>query len=1176
MKRSHLYILMIISLLLSLTGSRTTVQAVSFGSSVDFDQDGIPNSAELTGWYNLSGGPYKTDPNKADSDQDGLTDIEEMLFNTNPNDPNSPGIAVKYNRAYKTFEYYRTNDPKYFSMVQGGDQWLLTEGLVIRRGTTVAIAAVNAKPAQLTITGDGLPSLTPVRDPARGGWKVTIPAGAPVGQYTATITNGAFSKSMPVYVIFELPTTSTGLTQEEINTFLYDDNPADRRDEVAVVYRVQDWPYYNNESETPTPCDDSIQVCSNWQYHQSMSYAQAFWTEQYTKNVLTNFAIPAIHGKTNQYNATLEISIKADRSTRVNFNAAQNNFSSATFYNYDVTRPATPYHMIGGACETQAGVYTAILRSSGIPASPFVHSYNKTLGHGEGGNFGMFEYDSAVKMWLKKDTDSTHRWYAERTFRDAEAEYQANPVWTSGTSGLRPLDTAGIYFGNQFNKFQDYHADLIQTVKAGWDFQQGSNASGVVTGLVNTEWGPTGVPASEFAPPFLTRDLKWDSRKPLNMVYQSPYIQLLNCMLWKGDEWAPIEWTDPSQSNPPGRDALRTYILPGNVLPDPSNPIENWPYNPHPTECSPSSIGTPECTAFLLENNTKKVCTPLPGQTFPTAAQPAQQAARPILIEANTAVQLGDITAVTTQDLNGDGRYDSLVVQFSVTSTVGGDYHLGGILTVGDTQIKADPSRVSVVPGTQTRQVTFDGKAISNQRIDGPFTVETIWLYPADLGIVEPVIPEEMAAYKVYGLSTQSYQASSFQMRAAFIADGITYKAANQDSSGPVNTVSISVPLQIDVPGAFTLKGELYDGTGRRIGAAQWNGSESVATLNFSVAGTQPPYSLEQVTLYDAAGNELDARYAQLFAISDLKKPADLGRISLTGGPGAPVMQAVTPAPANPFSVAPLDTNSNGRMEKLVLTATLNVTTAGSYWMEALLVDSRGMPVAWSSGSLKSLAAGANQTLQILYDGPQLFEQLPLAGSKAFTLTAVKIFSGTEASRVLEADIPVTAFTTPAYARTQMERTPVEVMFEDDLEGGEGKWTKTGAWALSSDDWHSGTHAYKATGAGTLVTKNALSLAYASRNGLTLQFRHAFSLPDTGEAKVQISTDGTNWTTLKTFTGATSYWTTEQVDITDYRGNTSTKIRFTVTATGGEVLWLVDDLLITTAPHTIFLPAINR
>ena len=80
MKRPFLPIIIILSILFSLSGSIIPVQASSPFPSLDRDQDGIDNSLETTGWYNLTGGPYQTNPNLTDSDGDGLTDAEEKLL----------------------------------------------------------------------------------------------------------------------------------------------------------------------------------------------------------------------------------------------------------------------------------------------------------------------------------------------------------------------------------------------------------------------------------------------------------------------------------------------------------------------------------------------------------------------------------------------------------------------------------------------------------------------------------------------------------------------------------------------------------------------------------------------------------------------------------------------------------------------------------------------------------------------------------------------------------------------------------------------------------------------------------------------------------------------------------------------------------------------------------------
>ena len=83
------------------------------------------------------------------------------------------------------------------------------------------------------------------------------------------------------------------------------------------------------------------------------------------------------------------------------------------------------HHMTGGACETNAGVFTSMLRRRwGSPPDRLIWITTKPPGHGEFGNFDGYEYDHAVMMWVRGPGDAANRWYADRTSVTGEAEYQ--------------------------------------------------------------------------------------------------------------------------------------------------------------------------------------------------------------------------------------------------------------------------------------------------------------------------------------------------------------------------------------------------------------------------------------------------------------------------------------------------------------------------------------------------------------------------------------------------------------------------------------------------------------------------------------------------------------------------------------------------------------------------------
>ena len=482
---------------------------------------------ETGGWYNLAGGPFVTDPNDRDSDNDGLTDGEEKLFDTNPLDSHNPGIAVKYASNFNTLQYFSTTDPKYLSIKQGGDQYLLTEAVVVRRGIAFNIAGPAA--GTLTLTGTGMTAVTPVRDPARGGWTITLPINGSVGTYTATVTDGVWSNSMPIYVIFELP---TDLPQDQINAFLYDGDPANKRDEVAVFWQYGEWPYYGTYQETVQPCpgSDPSSPCSFSQYHLAFGYAQAYWTEQFTKSAFVNHAIKAIHGKTTASTAVTALANWIDYEFHTQTHQIANNWSSAMFRWYE----GSGYRSWGGYCETTGTTYTSVLHAAGIPARTMQLDYNKTSGHGESGQIGNdYQYDTATMMWMNG------QWYAQRAYVDDESNDIYYP-WTIGTPGA-PVTLDSVPSGS-VGYYSDYYGDGLFTVNEDWTFQ---TSTGV--GTVGTRWSSDGIPPEDKVPE--NRDFQYDTKYPLRIT-QSPHVDVLNCQAFKDDNWAPSEWSSSPTSNP--------------------------------------------------------------------------------------------------------------------------------------------------------------------------------------------------------------------------------------------------------------------------------------------------------------------------------------------------------------------------------------------------------------------------------------------------------------------------------------------------------------------------------------------------------------------------------------------------------------------------------------------------
>ncbi len=1143
MKHHHLFIsnriisvLIILAVLISLFSPVLPARADDRFLSPDSDNDGIPNQLETNGWFNMVGGEWKTDPNNADSDNDGLTDGEEKLFNTRPLDSHSPGIAVRYNTSFKTRQYFSVTDPAYLAWNQGGDQYLMNTAVVVRRGTTFTITGPAS--GTLAIAGTSMTALTPVKDPARGGWTVSIPSNGTVGTYTATVTDGTWSKSMPVYVIFELP---TGLSQDQINYFLYDDDPANKKDEVSV------W-LSNPETSFSIPCSDPNQTppCSNWQYHYADTFAEAFWTEQFTKKVFVNQAIQVMQGQTDPESTAYFLAQRADREYRTVYGNYQNTWTTAM----NRWNDGTGITASGGGCEGNANVFTTLLRSAGIAARPFQLDYNKTAGHGESGEIGLGgQYDHSAMMWV----GST--WKALRSYNGEEGKYYP---WVSGTTGIALLKNWGGYTGY----YTDYYADNIQTIGAGWDFQ---TSQGI--GTVNTSWATWGPPSSEFV--WQNRDSYWRSESPLQIT-QSPYMENLSCQLWKGDGWAPSEWS--GTSSPAGRNAVKTYFLPSGI-PNPANPMENWPYTPQPIACS---YATPTALCNAYKAAWTAVCPAIPGQGQQSIIQ-THNIYLPFLtghsVNQAPEVQLGAITSDHGSDLDGDGRFDQLTVEFNVTSSMAGEYQFGGSLQVGENTFRSSDAQITLEPGEQTVQITFDGQHIGDSALNGPYQVAALWAAKPDQSLIL-IDPEKVLDYQKYTYSTQAYTTNQFMIQPAVFADGYTHQGVDADGNGLYDSVQVNVLLTINIPGSYTVEGDLYDGQGNFVNHASWTGNDANGVLQFGVTNSQPPYSLEHLYLFQTNGALIDNRYVTDYQITDLGGLVEPGEILIGSGSGYGT-ENVNPDPSS-YTFTPVDTNGNGKYDKLVVSVIVNVTDegtfrAGNYRIEAMLEDEFGTLVAYNVTSLpgQALVIGQN-TMTLEFDGKMLYDQLPLAGSRAFKLVAVRIFTGYLSPTTLASHVYFAA-TSPAYARSAFEPSSlVPNLFQDDLEGGTGKWTSTSPWSLVDSTWHSGSHAWMASA--TTSTSGQLSLAspldFTNYAQPAIRFTNAYRMASANDKGIlEVSTNGgISWTPLATYTNATTaHWNTEIIDLSAYGKLPDVRLRFNAQASSG-LLWYVDDVYINAWP----------
>ncbi len=141
-------------------------------------------------------------------------------------------------------------------------------------------------------------------------------------------------------------------------------------------------------------------------------------------------------------------------------------------------------------------------------------------------------------------------------------------------------------------------------------------------------------------------------------------------------------------------------------------------------------------------------------------------------------------------------------------------------------------------------------------------------------------------------------------------------------------------------------------------------------------------------------------------------------------------------------------------------------------------------------------------------------------------------------------------------------------VFADDIESGNIGWTAQSPWAITTESSHSPTHSWTDSPGGSYSDNRNITLTspvfdLSSYSGMELSF---WQICDTEAGydycTVEVSADGTNWTTVFNDDGPGSQWQQISVDTPTLDHQPTAQIRFHFTSDGGVVDdgWHVDDI----------------
>jgi hypothetical protein len=1049
---------------------KVQVNAQSLWSDSDFD--GLSDNVETAGWYNEAGGPFRTNPFKSDSDGDGLTDGEEQLYGTNPLNDTSPGLYAIYSNGLKT--------SKYFPWQRHGNKYIAFDAVVVRRGSVFYIGG----PAGATVTiNKSISSLSSVSviPPSvcgTGRWEIQAPAaastyggtGGTVGKYTITMSKGGWSKTMKLYVIFELP---PNMSEDDVAAFVYSDDPNNIRDEYSIFYITSEnsWPDWPN-------------------YHRGIGYGYAFKTDYTRSYVFEGHVIDAINGYTRQSDAVTQLARRIDywyqfepNSIRFNMQDALNAFN----------------HM--AQCSTHANTLAGFSRAAGIPARAFGADWDQS-------RIPNVLFDYSTMVWI------ANGWQGIRAYNNENEQ-----PFPNSQGGIRPLGSLNFWYSQT-------NSDMIITGRSNWLFSD-----------INY---------------YYNESPSWDyqiGNFNKNQIVRWDWLETLARAVW-GWSQEPADVGNPPQWIPwpcctPTPTPTRTPTQPALLALGAAAVAESTPI---PTPTATPTPTTIDGSLFV----------PLTSLSQNTPTDPSLSVAQ----NGTQGVQIGQITGDYGVDVDGNGRLDQLVVEVEINVTQPGYYNLQALLDNDKFNAYTRINGIALAKnytyleaGTHKLQLPFDGKAIEEARVDGPYQVKAVWI--SNLAPdVDPTTIENGPTWldkKDTTYMTKTYRASDFETAVpARLTNAYSHQVYDTNGDGYFDRLSVNTNLNIFKGGNYRVEADLVNSQGEVVATAQWAGSDGQVLLQFEgLLGDVTPYFLNNVRLFDAGGGLIDlAESSQgVYLINPL--------YNLGLSAASVVMPTVTSATTS-------DTNNDGKADSLNFNVKLTIAVPGQYRLEGWLESSAGAPISWQTSAPVSLNAGT-QTMSLSFPG-QAINVLKANGP--YKLVALKVLQG--AYTVID-EIPV-AYETASYAFANFDGSHQSDNFVLQDDGDSNNWNMSATtWGLTGRAFHSPSYSWTDSPNGNYSPGQSwlTSKSIPIKNGAApvISFQSCYDIKADGDnGKLQWRAADGAWKTIDRaiYSGTTDGWVSQEAIGFPVIGANSLELRFVLDANTSNHAegWYVDDVLV--------------
>jgi len=342
-------------------------------------------------------------------------------------------------------------------------------------------------------------------------------------------------------------------------------------------------------------------------------------------------------------------------------------------------------------------------------------------------------------------------------------------------------------------------------------------------------------------------------------------------------------------------------------------------------------------------------------------------------------------------DENNNSLFDYLNVTVEVSVNSNGTYSIHARLAdLFARKMKWEKNKLNLTAGTHNVTIQFDGMQIRNTGLNGPYMVRRLILLDRTAG-GKTVLDDRFMAH-----TTAAYNFTQFETPDASITGPYSDAGVDTDSDSKYNFVSITVGLNVSANGTYMVRGELakiegaYPTKPHRV----WDYNHIMWTRNISnltvgannvtlyfdaerlvSGGWDGPYLLRHVVLHEVYST-IQIGNTVYYLVNE-SKPLDHEFVVHattaynTTDFDAPAIQLNDPC----CSDRPLDTDSDGEYNHLVIDVSVQVNNEGHYTVEGRLSDLIDVGDEYIRGEYKETKrntthlANGTRSVSLYFDG---------------------------------------------------------------------------------------------------------------------------------------------------------------------------------------------------------------